>query len=108
MEKRVHIKYIRITPKKLRTILDDVRGKRALEVLAQLAVTPKRTAHFLQNAIKSCLAQIDIKEHAETRVKRIVAQDGPRFKRFQPGGRGAAHPYRKKTAHIEVVLSYGK
>ena len=46
MEKIAHIKYIRITPKKLRTILDDVRGKRVLEVLAQLAVTPKRTAHF--------------------------------------------------------------
>lgn len=107
-EKKAHIKYVRITPKKLRIILDDIRGKRVLEILERLAITPKHAAYFLKNAIKSCLAQIESKFHGETRIKSIVAQEGPRFKRFQPGGRGAAHPYRKKTAHIEVVLSYGE
>ena len=99
MEKIAHIKYIRITPKKLRTILDDVRGKRVLEVLAQLAVT-QNVPLILQNAIKSCLAQIDVKEHAEVRVKRIVAQDGPRFKRFSTRRSRRSTPPIERKHHI--------
>jgi len=104
MEKSVDIKYLRISAKKLRTIMDDYKGKRAVALMGSLGLQPQRGASIIAKAIKSCLSLFKDTEREAARVKNVSADQGPVFKRWRAGSRGMAKKYSKKTAHLHVTL----
>ncbi|GBD27411.1 50S ribosomal protein L22 [bacterium HR30] len=109
MEARSVVKYVRISPRKLRLVADLVRGKRVEQALHILQFTPKRGARILAKALRSAVANAEQKESRVDVDALIVAtvtvDGGPTLKRFLPRAHGRATPIRKRTSHLTVVVS---
>jgi large subunit ribosomal protein L22 len=99
---------IRIAPRKVRLVVDTVRGKSVSQALTVLAFTRKKAARPVQKLLKSAVANA-----AETHgvsdvdtlvIDRITVDEGPTLKRFMPRARGRATPIRKRTSHIQIIL----
>lgn len=104
MEKKTIAKYLRISPKKLLFLVDDLKAKPAEEIMVITKTNFKKGSRFIYQAIKSALTLFNKEDQAKVIVKNLIVNKGPAFKRFRPGGRGVSHPYSRRTAHLEVVL----
>lgn len=108
-EKRphAHARYIRISPSKVRVVLDTIRGKSVNEALSILEATPKAASKPLIKLINSAVANaehnLDI-PRVDLYVAEAYAGDGPILKRIMPRARGRAYRINKRTSHITVVL----
>ena len=97
----------RISPTKVRLVTDMIRGKTVDKALADLALSKKRAAIFVRNALNAAVASAD---QDEADVRQLVVTDarvdsGPTLKRWQPKDRGRAHPIHKRTSHITVSVA---
>ena len=96
-----------ITPKKLRTIADAVRGKDLAQVNTVLSTLNKRGGKVINETIRQAVANavnnLGLPEETLT-LKTLIINEGPRFKRFRAGARGMAKPYALRTSHIIVEL----
>lgn len=101
--------FIRITPRKVGLLADEVRGKGINEALTYLRMSPRRrTAGILLNLLKSAVANADQKGSVDVDklvVKTILVGQGPTLKRFRPRAKGSAFKINKKTSHVSVTLS---
>ena len=107
MESRAVARYIRISPRKVRLIMDEIRGRRIEEALNQLSLAPKRAAFILKKLINSAVANAEQNFEMDVDklyIKRIFADEGPTLKRFRPRAMGRAARIRKRTSHLTVVL----
>ncbi|MDL1970057.1 MAG: 50S ribosomal protein L22 [Candidatus Desulfofervidaceae bacterium] len=107
MEARAVARYIRISPRKVRLVIDLVRGKKVEEALAMLEFTPKRAARVVSKLIKSAVANAEQNPDVDVDnlyIKRIYADSGPILKRIRPRAVGRAYLIRKRTSHITVIL----
>lgn len=107
MKTQADIKYLRISPKKVKPLAQAVVGMEPDEAIDKLKLTGEKAGRMLGSAIKSALynALNNHKLKKESlKVKKIEVAKGPFFKRFRPVARGMAHPYKKYTSHIKVVL----
>ncbi len=100
-------KYIRISPQKLRVVVDMVKDLPPTDAVERLPFVGKKAALPLAKAIKSALANAQTKgaKREELVFKEIQINEGPRLKRGMPGPRGKWKPYQKKMSHIRVVLT---
>jgi large subunit ribosomal protein L22 len=102
------VSFIRITPRKMGLLADEVRGKNINEALAYLQFSPrKRTAQVLYKLLKSAVANADQKGGVDVDrlvVKTILVGQGTTLKRFRPRAKGSASPINKKTSHVTVQL----
>lgn len=101
-------KYIRLSPRKLRLLSAQLRNLPVLEAQDYLALLPFKGAKLLQGALETASADAIHnfkKAKKDLRIKNIQIFEGPRLKRYQPISRGAAHPYKRRFSHIQVVLS---
>ena len=94
----------RISPKKVRPVIDMIRRKPVDEALTILAGSKRRAAVFIGQALDAAIANAD---QAEADTRRLVVtearvDEGPTIKRFQPKDRGRAFPINKRTSHIVV------
>ncbi len=105
MEAMTIQKYIHSTPRKLRLVVDMVRSLSTDKALEALKFTKKDAAKDLSSAIKTALANAKAKGMEEAYFKSVEINEGPKMKRFRPGTRGRAKPYKKRLAHIKIVLS---
>ena len=100
--------HIRIAPRKVRTVVDTVRGKSVSQALSILAFTRKKAALPIQKLLKSALANAaennGISDVDTLVIDRIMVDEGPTLKRFMPRARGRATPIRKRTSHIRIIL----
>jgi len=100
--------HIRISPRKVRTVVDTVRGKSVSQALSILAFTRKKAALPVQKLLKSALANAaendGISDVDTLVIDRIMVDEGPTLKRYMPRARGRATPIRKRTSHIRIVL----
>lgn len=100
-------KYIRISPTKVRVVIDTVRGKRVDEALAMLKMTPKAASEAVYKVIASAAANGE-NRFGYTRdqlvVSEIFADAGPILKRMQPVSKGRGHRINKRTSHITAIL----
>jgi large subunit ribosomal protein L22 len=100
--------HIRISPRKVRMVVDTVRGKSVSQALSILGFTRKKAALPVQKLLKSAVANAvenDGINDVETLViDRIMVDEGPTLKRYMPRARGRATPIRKRTSHIRVIL----
>jgi large subunit ribosomal protein L22 len=109
MEYKAKLGFIRITPRKMGLLADEVRGKGINEALNYLRFTTrKRAASVLHNAIKSAVANADQKGSTDVDklfVKTLLIGQGPILKRFRPRAKGSAFRINKRTSNITVTLA---
>ena len=100
--------HIRIAPRKVRTVVDTVRGKSVSQAMNILAFTRKKAALPVQKLLKSAVANAaennGVSDVDTLVIDRIVVDEGPTLKRYMPRARGRATPIRKRTSHIRIIL----
>ncbi|MBI4089503.1 MAG: 50S ribosomal protein L22 [Candidatus Levybacteria bacterium] len=98
---------VRISPRKVRLVADNIRKLSLDRALNTLSLTQKRGASVLKNVLKSAIdnAINNAKKSKEDLfIKGIEVWDGPALKRFHASTRGRAHPYKKRSSHIKIIL----
>jgi large subunit ribosomal protein L22 len=113
IEAQALARYVRMSPQKVRLVVDLIRGQRAEEALHILRYTKKRAAHDIEKVLRSAIANAERKaEDAgatldvdELYVSRCFVNEGPRWKRLRPAPMGRAFRYQKRTAHIVVAVA---
>lgn len=104
-------RYVRISPRKVRQVVDLIRGKDVQEALAILQFTPKRATEPVTKVLNSAVANAEHNYEMDTDslyVKEIYVDEGPTLKRIRPRAMGRADQIRKRTSHITVVVSEKK
>lgn len=107
MESTAYIKNIKISPKKLRFLLADIKKRKPNEVLDYLFYSPTKNSQFFYKAIKSAIsnAKNNLKlDETKLVFKTLTVEEGQKLRRFKAGGRGAVKPFYRKYSHIKVVL----
>lgn len=110
-EARAVQKHLRKSPRKVRLVADAVRGDRVDKALKKLEFTNKSTAPYVAKVVKSAAANIRDKFQEERLdddilyIKEIYVDEGATLKRIQPAPMGRAHPIRKRSCHITVVVA---
>ena len=102
-----HANYVRISPSKVRVVIDTVRGKSVNEALNSLAVTPKAASEIVYKLIQSAAANAEHNNgmaRADLYVAEIYADGGPILKRVNPVSKGRAYRINKRTSHITAIL----
>ena len=109
MEARAEAKFIRMSPRKARLVLDLIRGRDAGDAVNLLRFTKKRVAREVQKVLRSAIANAEGKSETidvdQLYVADAYANDGPRAKRIRPAPMGRAHPYQRRTCHIVVKVA---
>lgn len=108
MEVKAVAKYIRISPRKVRRVIDLIKGKKVSEATSILKYTPKKAAYLLSKVLKSAVSnainknkRIDVNNMY---IRSCYANGGPVIKRIQPRAMGRANRILKRTSHITMVL----
>ena len=104
-------RYVRISPRKVRQVVDLIRGKDVQEALAILQFTPKRATEPITKVLNSAVANAEHNYDMDTDslfVKEVYVDEGPTLKRIRPRAMGRADQIRKRTSHITVVVSEKK
>lgn len=110
MEAKAVRKYIRSSPRKMRTVVNVVRGQRVPEAINALNFLPQKVTDTVRRTILSAVHNLMDKyqeerlEEDELIVREIRVDEGPQFKRFRPAPRGRAQPILKRTSHLTVVV----
>ena len=111
MESIAKLRYIRISPRKMRLVADQIRGKRVEEALTILEYSLKRGARFIEKTLKSALANLMNREDAKRVdtdkifIESIIVDEGPTAKRWIPRAMGRATRIRKRTSHLTITLT---
>lgn len=111
MEAKAVAKYIRMSPRKARQVVNLIRGKNVKEALAILRYTPKGASEPVAKALKSAIANAEHNFEMNTDalyVSQIFIDEGPTLKRFKPRAMGRADVMRRRTSHITVVVGERK
>jgi large subunit ribosomal protein L22 len=107
-------RYARISPPKVRLVMDQVRGMMVEEAMQHLKFSTRRGAHFIDKVLKSAVANADLalnegQTDEEFDVEELYIHEarvdvGPSFRRWRPRARGMAYPIIKRTSHIVIKL----
>ena len=101
-------KDIRISSRKVRIVIDLIRGKQVDEALAILRFTPKAASPVVEKVLLSAIANAENNPPYLNRdnlyVAEVYANQGPTLKRFMPRAKGSASPILKRSSHITVIL----
>ena len=104
---KAELRYARISARKVKIVIDLIRGKNAKEAVAILKYANKAAAPIVGKLLKSAIANAVNNNHMdETKlyISEIYANQGPTMKRVMPKAKGSADRIRKRTSHITVVL----
>jgi large subunit ribosomal protein L22 len=107
MEARARARYIRVTPRKARRVVDLIRGLPAAEAQAVLRFTPQRASEPVGKVLASAIANAEHNNQLDPAtlfVSRAYVDEGPTLKRFRPRAQGRAYRVNKRTSHITVVV----
>ena len=108
MESTAKARHVRIAPRKVRLVMDMVRGKPVEEALQTLGLVRKAASPIIAKVIKSAMANAENNHDMNTDgliVTKAFVDEGPTMKRFMPRAMGRATTIRKRTSHITVVLA---
>lgn len=107
MQSKAVARTVRIAPRKVRLILDLVRGKEVGEAISILKLTNKRSSPVVEKLVKSAVANAEHNYDMDIDnlyISEIYADEGPTLKRFRPRAQGRATKINKRTSHITVVV----
>ena len=101
-------RFARISVRKVRPLLDLIRGKYADDALDVLKFMPHRGARMVEQVLKSAMANAEdrgIRNVGDLVVVDARGDGGPMFKRLMPRARGMAYMIRRRSAHIQIGLT---
>ena len=107
-EAKAVAKFVRIAPRKVRIVMDLIRGKDVADAFAILKFTPKRGSKFIEKVLKSAVANAENNHEMDSEklfVSTCFVDQGPTLKRIHPRSRGQAFGILKHTSHITVIVS---
>jgi large subunit ribosomal protein L22 len=112
-EARALMRGTRQSPYKMRLVIDQIRGKDVNEALALLTFSKKHAAKQIEKTLKSAVANAEQAARSTNAsldvdalyIKKAIINEGPKLKRFMPAAQGRATPIRKRTSHVEIVVS---
>jgi large subunit ribosomal protein L22 len=110
MEATAKLRYLRIAPRKVRAVVDAVRGRKVEDALNALRFIPRSSAVPVAKLLRSAVANAEQKSKGSVDVddlvvKKIHVDQGPTMRRFLARAMGRATRINKKTSHVTVVLS---
>ncbi|NLK39053.1 MAG: 50S ribosomal protein L22 [Clostridiales bacterium] len=107
MEAKAHLKYARISPRKVKIVLDLIRGRDADMAIGILKNTPKRASELLIKLLNSAMANAENNfnmDKSKLYVSECFVCPGPTLKRIRPRAQGRAFRIMKRTSHITMVV----
>jgi large subunit ribosomal protein L22 len=107
MAAEARIRMLRITPRKVRAVADEVRGKDVQKAIDMLTFCRRRAARPLLKLIKSAVSNADRKggmDIDKLYIQRLLVDEGPTMKRWMPRARGSASPVLKRSSKISIIL----
>jgi large subunit ribosomal protein L22 len=112
MEAKAQARYIRVTPRKARRVVDLIRGRQANEAMAVLEFAQQAAGEPVRKVVQSAIANArqqaeKVSEPFDERllvVQAAYVDEGPTMKRFRPRAQGRAYRINKRTSHITVVV----
>lgn len=109
MEAKAILKYVRITPRKARRVVDLIRGKGASDAMIVLRYMPYRGARFVAKVLKSAMANAEQKnanlDIDKLKIKTALVDQGPITKRMDTRAMGRSNVIKKRTCHITIVVA---
>ncbi len=103
-----HLRFLRVAPRKVRIVADEVRGMKVGDALAVLKYTPQAASAHLAKLLRSAVANAEQKggrvDVDALFVKTLTVDQGPKMRRFMPRAMGRAYRVEKKTSHVYVEL----
>lgn len=106
-EAKAVLRHVRMTPRKVRLVVDLVRGREVPEALTALRYLPRAAARVVEQLLRSAVANASQKEIGESESLKIVrayVDGGPVLKRFRARSMGRANPIKKRTSHVTIVV----
>ena len=108
MEAKAHLKYARISPRKVKIVLDLIRGKDVATAMAILKNTPKSASEYLTKLLRSAVANAEHNfnmDASKLYVSECFVCPGPTLKRIMPRAQGRAYRILKRTRHVTIAVS---
>lgn len=111
MEARAVHKYIPTSPRKMRLIIDLIRGKGVEEAISILHFSPIHSSREAEKTLRSAIANLQNKEDSgridfsQIYVKEAFVNGGPTMKRIRPAPMGRAYRVRKRSNHLTIVVA---
>ena len=108
MEAKAIARYVRVSPRKARVVVDLVRGKSVIQAQEILAFTNRGIAETVEKVMNSAVANAENLHHVRPEalyVKECYVDEGPTLKRIRPRAKGSASRINKRTAHITIVVA---
>jgi len=108
MEAKAHLKYARISPRKVKIVCDLIRGKDVKYARGILENTPKAASELLIKLLNSAVANAENNfglDPEKLYVSEVYANPGPILKRGMPRAQGRMYRINKRTSHITVVVA---
>ncbi len=102
-------RFVRVSARKARLVLDQIRGKPVAEALATLEYTPRAAARLIEKVLRSAVANAEhnhqVRDLDDLRVVQAYADGGPVLKRVQPRAMGRAFSIKHRTSHLTISVS---
>ncbi|MBU5468009.1 50S ribosomal protein L22 [Virgibacillus sp. MSJ-26] len=111
MQAKAVAKSVRIAPRKVRLVIDLIRGKNVEEAVAILRLTQRGASPVVEKVLNSAVANAEHNYEMDTDnlvVSEAYVNEGATLKRFRPRAQGSASRINKRTSHITVVVSEKK
>ncbi len=108
MEAKAYTKMVRISSRKMKLVIDLVKGKDVEEALAILSLTPKAASPVIEKLLRSAIANAEHNYNMDAEnlyVKDIMLGEGPTLKRFRPSAKGRASKILKRTSRATLVVA---
>ena len=107
MEAKAVARYVRISPRKARQVIDLIRGKEIGEAVAILRNTPRKASGLIEKVLNSAVANAENNYEMDIDdlfIKEAYVDEAPTMKRWRPRAQGMASPIRKRSSHITIVV----
>jgi large subunit ribosomal protein L22 len=111
MEALARGRYLRIAPRKVRLVADEIRGQKVEAALQLLKYTNKKAARVIEKVLKAAVANAEQSDGMgsveDLRISRIQVDGGPVLRRFMARAMGRATRIRKRTSHVTLAVDDG-
>lgn len=107
MEAKAITKFIRISPRKVQLVAENIKGQPVENAVNLLTFTPKKAGRILLKTLKSAVANAEQNPEVDVDtlyVKKVWVDEGPTLKRWRARAQGRAYRINKRTSHVTVVL----
>ena len=108
MQAKAIAKYVRVSPRKARIVVDKIRGKEVVDAMDILRFNERAISEVVSKVVASAAANAESQFGVRPEnlvIKEAYVDEGPTIKRYRPRAKGSASPIRKRTSHITVIVA---